>query len=262
MEVNIDSSGQGDHDLIMLHGWGFNAAVWKECLPWLEDHFRLHCVDLPGYGDSDMLQPYTLENIAQELIERLPQNASWLGWSLGGLVAMSVAAKLQQEMKRLILVASTPRFTSTGDWPHAVRKKVFDDFSQQLEQDYLVTLKRFMLLQVMNSREQRATMLKLNRIMGLEHQDFSNGVLQQGLQLLLHTDLRETCRQIRIPVSIILGQQDQLVPAAVGRDWQQLIGQAEVHIIDKAGHAPFLSHAQEFAARLKAPYQQGQSHAV
>ncbi|WP_205352098.1 alpha/beta fold hydrolase, partial [Vibrio cholerae] len=79
-------SGQGQ-DLVLVHGWGMNGAVWQQTAQALSDHFRVHVVDLPGYGHSTEQHAASLEEIAQALLENAPRNAIWVGWSLGGLVA-------------------------------------------------------------------------------------------------------------------------------------------------------------------------------
>ncbi len=40
--------GEGERDLVLLHGWGLNAEVWSCIQARLAPHFRLHLVDLPG----------------------------------------------------------------------------------------------------------------------------------------------------------------------------------------------------------------------
>lgn len=47
-----ETIGQGDRHLVLLHGWGLNAAVWHCISERLGAHFCLHLVDLPGYGRS------------------------------------------------------------------------------------------------------------------------------------------------------------------------------------------------------------------
>ncbi len=44
--------GEGKQDLVLLHGWGLNAQVWQTIIPRIASHFRVHLVDLPGYGRS------------------------------------------------------------------------------------------------------------------------------------------------------------------------------------------------------------------
>ncbi len=47
--------GEGDCDLVLLHGWGLNSGVWHCIIDRLAPHFRLHLVDLPGYGRSKIM---------------------------------------------------------------------------------------------------------------------------------------------------------------------------------------------------------------
>ncbi|EAZ74640.1 carboxylesterase BioH [Vibrio cholerae NCTC 8457] len=61
-------SGQGQ-DLVLVHGWGMNGAVWQQTAQALSDHFRVHVVDLPGYGHSAEQHAASLEEIAQALLE-------------------------------------------------------------------------------------------------------------------------------------------------------------------------------------------------
>ena len=60
MTLHVEVSGSGP-DLVLLHGWGMNAAVWGEVATALAQHFRLHCVDLPGHGASPACAPCTLD---------------------------------------------------------------------------------------------------------------------------------------------------------------------------------------------------------
>ncbi|MDX1266111.1 MAG: alpha/beta fold hydrolase, partial [Oceanisphaera sp.] len=54
MSVYVERRGRGP-DLVLLHGWGMNGAVWQGLAPRLEADFRLHLVDLPVFGHSRAL---------------------------------------------------------------------------------------------------------------------------------------------------------------------------------------------------------------
>ena len=51
MSLHIDTQGQGP-DLILLHGWAMHSGIFAPLLAKLTAHFRVHCVDLPGHGQS------------------------------------------------------------------------------------------------------------------------------------------------------------------------------------------------------------------
>ena len=79
----------------------------------------------------------------------------------------------------------------------------------------------------------------------LEYPASDNQTLQGGLDILKTADLRTALAETKVPVSVILGTRDTLVPVAVGQQMHSLAPNIELNIIDKAGHVPFLSHSQE-----------------
>lgn len=68
-------SGQGS-DLILIHGWGMNGAVWHQTAEQLSEHFRVHVIDLPGFGHSNHLTFNTLEDLSQQILTGAPKNAA------------------------------------------------------------------------------------------------------------------------------------------------------------------------------------------
>ncbi|WP_254558119.1 alpha/beta fold hydrolase, partial [Salmonella enterica] len=74
-----------------LHGWGLNAVVWLCIREELGSHFTVHVVDLPCYGRSSGFGAMTLVEMTAQVAINAPDQAIWLGWSLGGLVASQMA---------------------------------------------------------------------------------------------------------------------------------------------------------------------------
>ena len=92
MSISVEQFGQGP-DLVLLHGWGMNGAVWHGIAQQLAPHYRVHLVDLPGFGNSLLADEvdYSLPWLAEQVAAILPQKCHLLGWSLGGLVASQLA---------------------------------------------------------------------------------------------------------------------------------------------------------------------------
>ena len=88
--LHVAVTGQGP-DLVLLHGWGMHGGIWDGVCAQLAQRFRLHAVDLPGYGASAHQEPYTLAALALAVAQVMPQRAHVGGWSLGGQVAMRLA---------------------------------------------------------------------------------------------------------------------------------------------------------------------------
>ena len=98
VNLHIEISGQGP-DLVMLHGWGVNSAVFAPLHESLSQ-YRVHYVDLPGFGHSQMVEG-GLSTWVDTLVAALPEHAIWAGWSLGGLVATQAALSYPQKIKGL-----------------------------------------------------------------------------------------------------------------------------------------------------------------
>ncbi|HED3852734.1 pimeloyl-ACP methyl ester esterase BioH [Enterobacter soli] len=242
--------GTGNCHLVLLHGWGLNAEVWHCVSEELASHFTLHLVDLPGFGRSHGYQAMSLDEMAQQVLDAAPQNAIWLGWSLGGLVASQIALTHPERVQALVTVASSPCFSARDAWP-GIKPDVLAGFQQQLSEDFQRTVERFLALQTMGTETARqdARMLK-NTVLSLPMPDVE--VLNGGLEILKTVDLREPLATLALPHLRIYGYLDGLVPRKVVPLLDTLWPQSESHVVAKAAHAPFISHPAEFCSALVA----------
>ena len=76
--------------------------------------------------------------------------------------------------------------------------------------------------------------------------------LELGLGLLRNTDLRAGLPQLQVPSLWLAGRRDRLVSAQALELAAQASPHARYRRIDRAGHAPFLSHSAEVAAEVEA----------
>ncbi|OIQ86085.1 pimeloyl-[acyl-carrier protein] methyl ester esterase [mine drainage metagenome] len=246
MSLHVEVMGQGP-DLVLLHGWGMHGGVWRGVCETLAGRFRLHAIDLPGMGHSPSCDPYSLPHLARVLASALPAQAAVCGWSLGGQVAMQLALEFPDQVSRLILVGSTPCFVKTADWPHGVDAEVFSAFARQVEADYHSSMERFLGLQAFGGESSRKLMRALREQFSARPAP-SPEALQQALNVLLQTDLRERLPQLGQPALIVHGEHDMLAPQAAAHWMAKALPQACLHLIPGGSHAPFLSHPAAFAS--------------
>ncbi|MBM3073795.1 pimeloyl-ACP methyl ester esterase BioH [Lelliottia sp. RWM.1] len=244
------TTGTGNCHLVLLHGWGLNAEVWHCISEELASQFTLHLVDLPGFGRSHSFGEMSLDEMAQHVLDAAPQKAIWLGWSLGGLVASSIALSHPERVQALVTVASSPCFSAREGWP-GIKPEVLAGFQQQLSEDFRRTVERFLALQTMGTETARqdARTLK-NTVLSLPMPDVE--VLNGGLEILKTADLREPLALLEVPHLRIYGYLDGLVPRKVVPLLDTRWPQSESLVIDKAAHAPFISHPAEFCSALVA----------
>ena len=231
--------------LVFLHGWGMHHSIWDRILPDFAAHQAV-AVSLPGYGNTRFC-PGGCVDLAQALAAQFDRPLIVCGWSLGAQVALRWALAAPEQVVRLILVGASPRFVATADWQCGVAQRVFSEFGTELALSYAKTIARFLTLQA--DAGDRATLRELRQT--LTHVEPSLDALRQGLDILLHEDLRNDVCNIRMPTLIINGERDMLVPKCAAEFLTRAISGAEIELVPDAGHAPFLSHRADFVRRLK-----------
>ena len=248
--MHIETRGSGP-DLVLLHGWAMHGGVFATLAERLAPRFRLHLVDLPGHGRS-LYSPVPLElaAIADNLARRLPR-ALWLGWSLGGLAALQLAQAHPERARGLLMLCAPPRFTHAADWPHGMATEVFRDFAQGLAQDYRATIDRFLVLEAQGSDHGQSE-LALLRAQVFAQGEPAPAALAQGLALLRDTDLRAGLPRLPVASLWLGGRRDKLVSAQAMAQAAALCPGGSFRRFERAGHAPFLSHADEVAAAIDA----------
>lgn len=227
--------------LVFLHGWGTHPVIWE---PVLTSFPHARALPLPGYAETAPAR--TLEEMSDRIAGQLGTGTLVIGWSLGALLAMRMALDHPEKIARLVLVGATPCFVNRADWPHGVADEVFEQFAASLAEDYAGTLRRFLSLQAQGSDAVRRVLAEL-RARLLAQPRPTGGTLEAGLNILRGTDLRVDIARLVLPVTLIHGMGDRLAPVEAARWLAQAMPQASLHEIRGAGHAPFLSHAEDVA---------------
>lgn len=250
----VETHGEGPV-LVLLHGWGLNLRVWDTLARALSERFRLLSVDLPGHGRSGWRQGETtlacqVGQIREALLPRLGTSPyALLGWSLGAQFALQLAAERPPGLDRLVLVAATPRFSAAPDWPHGAPAARLAALAQGLREDYRRTVSEFLELQVRGSASGEAVLEQLRAAL-FAHGEACPEALAAGLDILQETDLRPALGDIEVSTLVIAGQYDRVAHPAASQALAEALPDARYVQIQRAAHAPFLSHSREFAGQV------------
>ena len=111
--------------VVFLHGiGGGHLAFAPQLETFAQAGFRAVAWDMPGYGHSDPIEPYTFKGLAERCIAlidalaaRNGQQVSLVGHSMGGMVAQEVIARRPDLVQHLVLCGTSPAFgRADGEW--------------------------------------------------------------------------------------------------------------------------------------------------
>ena len=250
MRLYIETRGTGP-SIVLLHGWGMNLRVFDTLATALARDHAVTAIDLPGHGRSPWRAGLTPESAADLLLEALPERAALLGWSLGGQLALCMAARCPERVERLVLVASTPRFTKHADWPHGLEPAALQRVAAGMTRAPGPMLEEFLALQVRGGAASEATLATLRQALA-DGGAARREALSAGLQWLADTDLRARARALHLPVLLLSGQNDRVTPPGAARAFAALLPQARAVELRRAAHALLLSHRDALLAELRA----------
>lgn len=242
--------------LVLVHGWAVPSKIWSPILPHLESEFDVTLIDLPGYGsNAHDSGDRSLSALADSVLAQAPPLAIWVGWSLGGTIALAAALRQPQRLIKLQLISSTPRFLVGNDWDLGVELAPFEKLAEQFEIDYAKGLKKFLLLQSSPLKTSTRSAIKKfvremsNTLLAMPHP--TRETLRAGLAILSTTDLRTRMNEIKIESQVIAGEFDAIVPAAASQQLAISLPHASFHQLN-TGHFPFLDATDQYISHLRA----------
>jgi pimeloyl-[acyl-carrier protein] methyl ester esterase len=235
--------------IVLLHGWGLSSAVWTPLLGHCSPTQASLALDLPGHGTAAAAGE-TLESWADALVTKLPDNAVLVGWSLGGMLALHIAHRYPEKVAKLVLIGTTPRFVQSDNWLPALPAGTLTDFQRNFDADPAATQRRFVALQSLGDAARRNVSGNLTAAL-TPTDGIHQPALATGLRFLADTDLRGLVPAIAQPVRLLHGGEDKLMPVAAAEWLADTLPNARISVFGNAGHAPFVSRAQECTALIE-----------
>jgi malonyl-CoA O-methyltransferase len=227
-------------NLVLIHGWGCDSRTWQPLVESLQRFASITLIDLPGFGAAEPLPDFLLDEVLDKIAVQLPQDAVVMGWSLGGMLAVQLAARFPERIRAVITLAANLKFVAASDYPAAMAAEINRQFNQGFAQDPQATLKLFCGLLAQGDADERSLLKQLRR------QD-AGAVTQnwlQALQLLTALDNRPAFAQLTQPGMHLLAEKDALVPVAAAELMAQINSRQEIHIVENTAHALHWSNPQ------------------
>ena len=228
-------AGKG-RPLVFLHG-ASGAPVVLPFMEKLATRYDVLVPDHPGYGKSG--EPDWLENIHDvayfylDFLEALKlENAIIVGSSMGGWMAMEMAVRDTSRIGALVLVSPAGLF-APGAEPADIFLLPQEEMVRSLFHDPKLAQARLAIPETPESID-----------LGLKNR---HTTARLAWEPRLHDPhLPKWLHRIDVPVKIIWGKEDRILPVGIAAELQRLMPKAQVHIMDKVGHLPHAERADEF----------------
>ncbi len=246
----LPASGTMLQQLVLLHGWGCNREVWRPLLAAVRPWAGVTLLDIPGCapgaGGGDGI---ALEEVLKAIPAVAPDRAVYVGWSLGGQLALELARRRPDRVSAVVTLCSNPRFIAGEGWP-GMDPDAFAAFRSLSASDPAAALDRFNSLQVRGGGRSREL---LRRLRGMRVPGESGG-LQAGLDWLQGLDQRALLAELPQPRLHLFASGDELVPADCAPRVAGFGGgriAAAVEVLKGTGHVLPLEAPLEVAQRLR-----------
>lgn len=238
----------GTEKVYLIHGWAANRHVFDDWRGRLPAEWHIEAVDLPGHGGAPFDAPFDLSRAANALAAKISTPAHLFGWSLGGLLALITAARHPEKVRSLCLTASFAKFLAAPDYPEGLAQPALAKMVGLFQADYAKYMKQFLQLQLLNAPDAAEIVA---RVLPDVAKLGAPAALQSALEAAEAADARPLLAQIHCPVLLVYGGKDAITPPRMGEYLHRYLPHSRLLILDKAAHAPFLSHADEFAAHYR-----------
>jgi 3-oxoadipate enol-lactonase len=239
----------GGPTVLMLHGIGGGHLAFAPQVETLASSgYRAVAWDMPGYGHSAPIEPYTFKGLAESciaLIESLQcGDVTLLGHSMGGMVAQEVVARRPELVSKLVLCGTSPSFGKPdGDWQRSfiAERTAPLDAGQTMAQ-----LAALLVPQMVGPAALPEGLQLATHCMSL----VNPSTYRRALEALVTFDRRANLANIRVPTLLIAGEHDRNAPPAVMKKMAGAIPGSTYIELPGVGHLMNLEAPDEFDGLL------------
>jgi len=230
--------------LVFCHGFTTTGEFWREQLAPFSRTHQVVVINLPGHGPSasPANRKYSIDAFANDIaqvFEKLSlRDAVLVGLSMGGTIAQRFALKHPEKLAGLVLVGATPH----GLGPDVQVENVLAAISELgVEEASKRVIERSF---APGTRDELIAFAKREVVQTPEH------VAREAIASLNESDTREELSRISVPTLVVCGKEDRITPPTQSEELARGIHNAQLAVLDKAGHFPMLEVPEQFNERL------------
>lgn len=252
LSYHIEEKGTGD-PVVMLHGFTGSTETWRPFIDKLEQAFRVIAVDLPGHGQTDAppeASRYRMELVADDLADLLSRlnaaPAHWLGYSMGGRLALYMACRLPNWVHSLILESASPGIHDPGERKARIEQDAA--LAQRIEQEGITRFADYWQSIPLFDTQKRLPEKVRSTLRAQRLKNSTAGLANslRGMSTGVQPELWSELSNLKMPVMLIAGESDQKF-TSINRRMAEAIPDSRLEIVPNAGHTVHLEIADLYS---------------
>jgi pimeloyl-ACP methyl ester carboxylesterase len=219
--------------VVFLHGLGGSRVAWGAQLRGLSSRFRCIAWDMPGYGDSALLEPLTYGGIADRFVDFLDvldiESADVVGLSFGGMHILHTALSHPERINRMVLADTSPAFgmdgTSKEQW---IADRLAPIDAGQTPADAAEAVVDAITSVTLTGQVRDETIAAFGQI--------SPRAFRAAVHCLPHNDIRDQLASLDHEALVVVGELDEETPVGYAATLADGLPNARLHVLDGVGH--------------------------
>lgn len=251
---NVLVRGEGEHTLVLAHGFGCDQNMWRALHPHLDD-FRLVFFDYTGCGASDLSQfdtdrYSTLKGYAEdlgEICETLDlHGATLIGHSVSGTIGLMTALAAPERFANLVMVCPSPCFLNLPGYAGGFERSDLEELISLMDRNYIGWAHNLAPLVTGEPADS-----DLSEELAGSFCSTDPITARTFAEATFLSDHRELFARSTHPVLVLQSARDALAPLSVGQYIHDVLPDSRLEIIDADGHYLHMTHSDAVARHVR-----------
>ena len=243
------SVGKGKK-VMLLHGFAEDGRIWENQIAFLKNDFRLLIPDIPGSGQSELIQNGNIEIYAEVIkailaddFEKEGNNGleeiTLIGHSMGGYIALAFAEKYPQHLTSLGLFHSTA-FADNEDKKLARTKAI-----QFIKDNGCLPFLQTSIPGLFSENFIEKNSLEVNELVNQSKEFNPLSLIQYYEAMMQRPDRTDMLKKIKKPILFIIGEKDNVISLQSSLEQCYLPSESHIHILEKSAHMGMLEETDK-----------------
>lgn len=229
--------------VMLVHGFGEDGEIWNNQVQFLKEKVKLIIPDLPGSGQSEMIEDMSMEGMAEVLHsiihEEKIERCTVIGHSMGGYILLALAEKYWNHLDAFGLFHSSAYADS--EEKKTVRKKGIAFIHEHGAFEFLKTTTPNLFSQ--QTKDERPELI--HKLISSLNNFSADALVSYYEAMMKRPDRTNILQKAFVPVLFIMGKYDNAVPLKDSLEECHLPEKSYIHILHQSGHMGMLEETEK-----------------